>query len=79
VTHPSTGIYCIFGLPFAPNNAVATLGGDGGAVGINTELGAAFGCGGGTQISVQAYGVDTDNTGAIILPFVDNGFYININ
>src|SRR5205807_1620882 len=55
VTHPFTGIYCVSGLPFTPNNPVATLGNDGTAIGMLLELGAQFGCPGGTQISVFTY------------------------
>jgi hypothetical protein len=59
---------------------VATLGGDGDAVGINAELGPEFGCGGGTQVSVQTFAVDQDpTTKDISLGDLDNGFYIAIN
>lgn len=80
VTHPATGVYCISGLPFTPNNAVTTLGDDGGAVGDALELGTQFGCPGGTQISVFTY---TITVSAFDTPAdftaTDNGFYININ
>jgi hypothetical protein len=80
VTHPVSGVYCVSGLPFTPNNAVATLGDDGTAVGDALELGTQFGCPGGTQISVFTYTITVTaaNTPADFLP-TDNGFYININ
>jgi hypothetical protein len=82
-TNPSAGLYCISGIPFTPNNAVATLGNVGGTetgVGIDVELGNQFGCTGGTQLSVQIFSISQDSTTKnISLPFVNNSFYININ
>lgn len=95
VTHPSSsapfdqGVYCISGLPFQPNNAVGSLGADGGAVGLNVELGSEFGCPGGTQVSVWTFTIAVDTNTGDVKPFandttsgflgVDNGFYIAIN
>jgi Collagen triple helix repeat (20 copies) len=93
VSHQTdSGVYCLTGLPFTPNNAVATLGGDSSptntgptAVGIQTELGPQFGCGGGTQVSVQTFNVDITTPNNSTEPEsigefdVDNGFYITIN
>jgi hypothetical protein len=82
ITHPNTGNYCIAGLPFTPNNAVATLVNDGGAVGIVTELGANFSCPAGTQVTVLTFGISVAtnvNPGTVTFPNTDNGFFININ
>jgi Collagen triple helix repeat (20 copies) len=83
VTNPAAGLYCISGLPFTPNNVVATLGNLNNAEtgdSIDVELGNQFGCTGGTQISVQTFAISQDpNTKDISFPFVNNSFYININ
>jgi hypothetical protein len=78
VTHPATGDYCITGLPFTPNNVEATLNNEGLAVGVAAELGVAFGCPGGTQVSVFTYGLDV-SVNPPSFTHVDNGFFININ
>jgi hypothetical protein len=62
-----TGLYCISGLGFTPRNAVASAGETGGAFAIVTQIGVAFGCGAGTQISALT------DTGT------DTEFMININ
>ena len=81
VTHPQPGIYCITGLPFTPNNAVATIGTNGPAVNDAVELGSTSGCPGGTQLFVETYTI-TMNTGTgQVSGFtdVDTDFYIAIN
>jgi collagen triple helix repeat protein len=81
VTNPFAGVYCITGLAFTPNNAVATLGQDGTAVSDAVELGQAFSCPGGTQVSVYTFTVTVNTgTGAVSTePGDQNGFYISIN
>ena len=79
VTNPFSGIYCILGLATAPNNAVATLDSTGTAVGINVELGGNINpnnCLAGTQIEVDTFGI---NFAAQTEPYVENGFYIQVN
>jgi hypothetical protein len=85
VSHPSAGIYCIGGLAFTPNNAVTTIGSDGGAVGDFLELGPNLVgnavCPAGTQISIETFSITMDTTNGSVSSFdpVDNGFYINVN
>jgi Collagen triple helix repeat (20 copies) len=82
VTHPQSGIYCITGLPFTPNNVVATLGTGGSAVDNAVELGAITpGCPAATQVSVQTYTIMVDTTTGAVSGFVDvdNDFNITIN
>jgi Collagen triple helix repeat (20 copies) len=62
-----SGVYCISDLSPTPSNAVASAGASGTALAIITQLGAAFGCEAGTQVSVL-----TDDA-------TDNEFMININ
>jgi len=71
VTNPSTGLYCISGLSPAPKNAVASVGFSGTAYDALPQLGTAFGCAAGTQISL----ITVDNTPAR----ASNEFMININ
>jgi Collagen triple helix repeat (20 copies) len=61
-----SAVYCISGLGFTPRNAVATVGAMGASFVIATQIGVAFGCGAGTQISVTTSETDTE-------------FMININ
>jgi hypothetical protein len=65
---PGSAVYCISGLGFTPRNAVASVGDAGLSFVIATQIGDAFGCGPGTQISVT--------TGD---PGDDTEFMININ
>jgi Collagen triple helix repeat (20 copies) len=71
VSHPGTGAYCLSGLSFTPNNAVASPGFSGSAYEAIVVLGQQSPCPGGTQISVLMYGVDA--------ALHDNDFMININ
>ena len=52
---PDSGIYCLRGLPFNPNNVVATLGTDGPGIGIAADLGGGRGCPVDTQIVVLTF------------------------
>lgn len=52
---PDSGIYCLRGLPFNPNNVSATLGTDGPGIGIAADLGGGFGCPVDTQIVVVTF------------------------
>jgi hypothetical protein len=63
-----SAVYCISGLSFTPRNAVASVGATGPSFVVATQIGAAFGCGAGTQVSVA--------TGD---PGEDTEFMININ
>jgi hypothetical protein len=51
----NSGIYCFSGLGFAPRNAIATLGADGGGIGITSAIGPRLGCPAATQITVATY------------------------
>jgi hypothetical protein len=64
----ASGIYCISGLGFTPRNAVASVGETGTSFVIATQIGVAFGCGAGTQISVTTGGAGEDTE-----------FMINVN
>ncbi len=52
---PDSGIYCLRGLRFNPNNVVATLGTDGPGIGIAADLGGGYGCPVDTQIVVLTF------------------------
>ncbi len=52
---PDSGIYCLRGLRFNPNNVVATLGTDGPGIGIAADLGGGHGCPVDTQIVVLTF------------------------
>jgi hypothetical protein len=76
VTHPTDGFYCIAGLPFAPQNVMATLGFDGAAGGVSVSLdgnaplaSTGLSCPAGTQVILWAYNGDP----------VDNDIYAAIN
>ncbi len=65
-----SGVYCLKGLGFSPNNAVASLGIDGPASGIAADLGPSFGCTVDTQIVVVTF-TETE--------FRDNNFMLVVN
>ena len=74
VIHPLVGRYCLSGLPGAPQNAVATIGQDGYAIGVDVRVGSYSpngGCAPGTQIEVRTF----DESGY----FTDNDFMLNVN
>lgn len=52
---PDSGIYCLRGLRFNPNNVSATLGTDGPGIGIAADLGGGYGCPVDTQIVVLTF------------------------
>jgi hypothetical protein len=66
----NSGLYCFSGLTLTPHNAIATLGGVGGGIGITSVVGAALGCPSGTQITVATY---TERA------FVDDDFSLLLN
>jgi hypothetical protein len=68
---PATGLYCLANLGFTPRNPVASAGAQGPAITAAVAVGASFGCGAGTQVSVLLL----DATPAA----QDNDFYINLN
>ncbi len=65
-----SGVYCLKGLNFSPNNVVASLGIDGPASGIAADLGPSFGCTVDTQIVVVTF-TETE--------FRDNNFMLVVN
>lgn len=65
-----SGVYCLKGLSFNPNNAVASLGIDGPASGVAADLGPGFGCTADTQIVVLTF-TETE--------FRDNNFMVVVN
>ena len=78
VTNPSTGVYCIGGLPFQPKNAVATPQATSAldsrdriaAVLVSTAPGIPFGCAAGDSIRVQI--IDNGVLGATAAGFANN-------
>jgi hypothetical protein len=70
VTHPSTGHYCIEGLPFTPNNAVATP--QNFPTSLLAFISPIAGCGANTQVSVATVSTMTGNFG-------DSSFMILLN
>ena len=67
---PDSGIYCLRGLRFNPNNVVATLGTDGPGIGIAADLGGGYGCPVDTQIVVLTFSE---------LQLRDNNFMLTVN
>ena len=54
VTHPNTGTYCISGLPFEPQSAIATTQFDGTSINVVLKkIGFFSGCSASTQVSID--------------------------